>query len=90
MRTTLTVPPGLILPLVGLTEIAMNAGVQKPVVAAWRTRYDEFPSPVAQLHTGSVLWWPHVEQWLIRTGRQTDAGWTLEQVRQNSNGRKLG
>lgn len=68
------------LPLAGLTEIAMHAGVQKPVVAMWRTRYADFPEPVAELHTGAVWWWPTVQQWLIDTGREWDAGWTLEQV----------
>ena len=68
------------LPLVGLTEIAQRAGVQKPVVAVWRTRYEDFPDSVADLRTGSVWLWPQVEAWLLKTGRITDAGWTLEQV----------
>lgn len=69
------------MPLVGLTEIAMRAGVQKPVVAMWRKRHDHsFPLPVAELHTGAVWWWPDVEHWLRTTGRQTDANWTIDQV----------
>jgi hypothetical protein len=72
------------LPLVGLTEIAMRAGVQKPAVAMWRTRYADtehpFPEEVADLHAGVVFWWPSVKTWLIATGRRWDAGWTLEQV----------
>lgn len=67
-------------PLVGLTEIAQAAGVQKPVVAVWRTRHEDFPAPVAELHTGAVWWWPDVASWLRRTGRSTDAGWTVAQV----------
>jgi len=62
----------------------MRAGVQKPVVAMWRTRYADttlpFPTPEAELHTGAVWLWPKVQSWLITTGRETDAGWTLEQV----------
>ena len=72
-------PPGK-LPLVGLTGIAQGAGVQKPVVAVWRTGYEDFPDSVADLRTGSVWLWPLVEAWLLKTGRITDAGWTLEQV----------
>lgn len=68
------------MPLVGLTEIAQRAGVQKPVVAMWRTRHADFPRPVAELHTGAVWWWPDVAAWLRRTGRETDANWTVEQV----------
>lgn len=68
------------LPLVGLTEIAMRAGVQKPVVATWRKRHSAFPEPEAELHAGPVCLWPKVEQWLIATGRRTDANWTLDQV----------
>jgi hypothetical protein len=60
--------------------------VQKPVVAMWVSRFDgggagrPFPKPVAVLRTGGVWWWPDVEEWLLATGRETDAGWSLEQV----------
>lgn len=69
--------------LVGLTEIAMRAGVQKPVVAMWRTRHPDFPAPLAELQTGPVWDWADVKAWLIETGRRTNARWTLEQVRPN-------
>ena len=71
------------MPLVGLTEIAQRAGVQKPVVAMWRTRHDDFPEPVADLRTGPVWWWPDVESWLSWTGRRSDQNWTVEQVNPN-------
>jgi hypothetical protein len=68
------------LDLVGLTEIAMRAGVRKPVVSMWRSRHESFPEPSAMLATGAVWFWPDVEKWLTDTGRETNAGWTVEQV----------
>ncbi|MGV8847009.1 hypothetical protein [Tessaracoccus sp.] len=68
------------MPLVGLSEIAQAAGVQKSVVAMWRIRHQTFPEPVADLRTGAVFWWPEVERWLLRTGRPTAQGWSLEQI----------
>lgn len=69
------------LPLVGLIEIAMRAGVRRPVASMWRTRYpDTFPEPVAELAIGPVFWWPDVAQWLSATGRKTDADWSREDV----------
>jgi len=75
------------LPLVGLTEIAQRAGVQKPVVSGWRTRYTTFPAPVADLTAGPVFWWPQVQAWLKGTGRVWDAEWTLEEV--NASARRV-
>lgn len=66
--------------LVGLTEIAMRAGVQKPVVSKWSVMYTDFPETCADLRTGPVWWWPDVENWLRATGRETDADWSWEQV----------
>ena len=68
------------LPLVGLIDIAMRAGVRRPVVSVWRTRYPDFPAPVAVLAVGPVFWWPDVARWLTATGRQVDAGWTRQDV----------
>lgn len=69
------------MPLVGLTEIAQRAGVQKPAVAMWRTRFiGEFPSTVADLRTGPVFWWPEVEAWLKLTGRPHDCALTTAEV----------
>jgi hypothetical protein len=68
------------LPLVGLTEIAQRAGVQKPVVAMWRSRHESFPAPVAELRTGAVFWWPEVQVWLQATGRRWDADLTIDDV----------
>jgi hypothetical protein len=77
------------LPLVGLTEIAQRAGVQKPVVSMWRTRHKDFPEVVSNLHAGPVWLWPEVEKWLRESGRRTDAGWTLEQVNPSRGQRPL-
>src|SRR4051812_37026185 len=55
--------------LVGLTEIAQRAGVQKPVVSMWHTRHDGFPEPIAHLRTGAIWWWPDVQVWLTETNR---------------------
>ncbi len=68
------------LPLVGLTEIAQRAGVQKPVVGMWRKRHPEFPVSVADLHTGSVFWWPEVRNWLEATGRKWDCNLSVADV----------
>ena len=73
--------------LVGLTEIAQRAGVQKPVVSMWRTRYETFPRPAALLATGPVWFWEPVKEWLETTGRQTDAGWTRAEVNRASSTR---
>jgi hypothetical protein len=48
--------------LVGLMEIAMRAGVQRPVVLAWRTRYADCPTPVAELAVGPIRG-RHIPSW---------------------------
>lgn len=60
------------LPLVGYIEIAMRAGVQRTVVTVWRSRYEDFPKPVATLEIGPIWWWPDVKEWLIKTYRRYD------------------
>lgn len=40
--------------LVGLSEIAEMAGVSKQAVTNWRSRYPDFPPPVAELRSGPV------------------------------------
>lgn len=67
-------------PLVGLIEIAQRAGVQRPVVSTWRTRYADFPAPVKELHVGPVFWWPQVRAWLEATGRRYDCQLTLAEI----------
>ena len=75
--------------VVGISEIAMRAGVQKPAVQNWRNRYPDFPEALEELVTGPVWLWTEVEAWLKATGRRTDAGWTREQVsRDKWNGRR--
>lgn len=78
------------LPLVGLTEIAERAGVQKAAVAMWVARHTPtlsaaaFPEPVATLRVGKVWWWPDIEGWLRRTGRTADADLSVAQVNRNA------
>lgn len=56
--------------LVGATEIAQRLKVKRPqVVYGWRSRYEDFPAPVAELSIGLVWSWPDVEAWAKRTGR---------------------
>ena len=76
------------LPLVGLNEIAMRAGVKKPSVAMWRLKQEQtyFPEPVARVGRADIWWWPDVEQWLLATGRETDAGLTWEEVNSSPSG----
>ena len=62
------------LPLVGYFEISMRAGVKRPVVTMWRTRYDTFPRPVAELHNGPIFWWPQVKAWLRQAKKLPGCG----------------
>lgn len=56
--------------LVGTAEIAERLGARRPgLVHDWRTRYPDFPQPVAHLKIGFVWAWPDVEQWAKATGR---------------------
>ena len=50
--------------LVGLYEIAELAGVSRQAVANWRSRFPEFPSPVAELKSGPVFHREQVRKWL--------------------------
>ena len=68
------------LPLVGLIEIAQKAGVKRNTVTSWRDRHDDFPEPVKELAVGPIFWWPHVRDWLVHTGRATDANWSRDMI----------
>ena len=50
--------------LVGIFEIAEMAGVKSAAVANWRTRFDDFPAPIAALRSGPVFYRSHVRRWL--------------------------
>jgi chromosome partitioning protein len=50
--------------LVGLAEIAALAGVSEQAVANWRLRYDHFPKPLQQLHSGPVWNRKAVDAWV--------------------------
>jgi predicted DNA-binding transcriptional regulator AlpA len=59
--------------LVGAAEIAERLGVTRPqVVHNWRSRYPDFPKPIAELRQAMIWEWPEVRDWAIRTGRLDD------------------
>lgn len=56
--------------LVGASEIRKRLGLTRTqVVHVWRSRYVDFPKPVAALDMGLVWYWPEVERWARKTGR---------------------
>lgn len=52
--------------LIGLAEVAELAVVSSQAVANWRTRYKDFPSPVASLRSGPVFHTQQIQHWLRR------------------------
>jgi chromosome partitioning protein len=52
--------------LVGINEIADLAGVSRQAVANWRSRFRDFPRPVADLKAGPVFDLKQVKIWLRR------------------------
>ncbi len=50
--------------LVGIQEIAQLAGVTKAAVSNWRTRFSDFPTPVAELAAGPVFHRDPIRAWL--------------------------
>jgi hypothetical protein len=52
------------LDLVGASEIAERAGVERSAVNKWQDRYEDFPGPVAELAQGRVWFWPEVEAFI--------------------------
>ena len=56
--------------LVGVTEIVERLDLKiKEAVRSWRSRYPDFPAPVAQLALGPVWVWRDIERWALATGR---------------------
>lgn len=55
--------------LMGVAEIAIEAGVGPNAVTNWRERYEDFPAPLVLLHCGPVFDWQEVHTWLVDTGR---------------------
>jgi chromosome partitioning protein len=51
---------------VGLSEIAEMAGVSTQAVANWRSRFNEFPKPIANLKSGPVFQCGQIRKWLRR------------------------
>lgn len=56
--------------LLGVQEVAAIAGVKSQAVANWRSRYPDFPRPVAELSTGPVFNEPEVRRWLTKAKPQ--------------------
>jgi len=51
---------------VGINEIAEMANVSRQAVANWRTRADDFPTPIATLASGPVFKRTQIRAWLRR------------------------
>ncbi len=56
--------------LVGIYEIAEMAGVSRQAVVNWRSRFTDFPQPVADLRSGPVFRSPDVRRWLRQHHRR--------------------
>lgn len=52
--------------LVGINEIAQFAAVSRQAVANWRSRFPDFPDPIADLRAGPVFRARQVRAWLRR------------------------
>lgn len=52
--------------LLGLNEIAELARVSRQAVSNWRTRFPDFPKPVADLRSGPVFRLRQIQGWLRR------------------------
>jgi hypothetical protein len=57
--------------LIGLQEVAARAKVSSAAVANWRTRFADFPRPVAVLAAGPVFDAKQIQRWL---GRRASKG----------------
>src|SRR5437588_6342159 len=52
--------------LLGISDIARLAGVSRNVVANWRTRHSDFPTPAAEPTAGPVFRRDDVAEWLAK------------------------
>jgi hypothetical protein len=74
--------------IVGVTEIATRADVNRDTIQKWRDRHLDFPRPMATLAAGPVWSWEAIDRWLrIRRspGRptvtaQTERSWAAVQA----------
>lgn len=56
--------------LVGAAEVAERLGLAYvQTVHTWRSRYSDFPDPVATLKRAMIWSWPDIEAWARSTGR---------------------
>ena len=58
--------------IVGVFEIAELASVGPSAVANWRKRFDDFPSPLAELKSGPVFDENQVRLWLAKRHRKVE------------------
>jgi hypothetical protein len=58
------VPGQLGIDIVGVSEIAERARVNRDTVQKWRERHNDFPGPIATLAAGPVWSWEAVDRWL--------------------------
>lgn len=56
-------------PIVGISEIALMAGVKPDTVHAWRSRHTTFPEPAAMLARGPVWFRDDVAAWIAMPRR---------------------
>ncbi len=55
--------------LIGVTEIALLAGVSAAAVCMWRTRETDFPKPIVVLKCGPIYSQKEVIRWLRKNSR---------------------
>ena len=56
--------------VVGITEIATMGGVSSQAVTNWRSRFPDFPLPIAELASGPIFRRDQVKDWLKRNNRK--------------------
>lgn len=55
--------------VVGITEISAMSGVTSQAVTNWRSRFPDFPLPIAELASGPIFRRDQVKEWLKRNNR---------------------
>ena len=58
------------LDVVGITEIATMGGVSSQAATNWRSRFPDFPLPIAELASGPIFRRDEAKDWLKRNNRK--------------------